>query len=247
MPLKMPSKMPPAIPSRYSSLSSLITAGNQEKITMATQRSISASTAFSSLSGTSSTKEFIDAKIESLAADIATTEEMETIIREAKKRKDISDDEFKDAIETIDKDSTELQRELVTIKRQKKIIMDDIDDIIPKYETVGDAYAETMTIRIMAATCKKKKGKAFDQKGFSRAVIAYYGAKREENPGSPEKYCHVTGWSGASLVKCAHIVPKSLESDELAYLFGVREAVLSDPRNGTSTACSMVLANVPQD
>lgn len=33
-------------------------------------------------------------------------------------------------------------------------------------------------------------------------------------------------------VKAAHIVPKSLTSQELAYLYGVEEVVLNDPRNG---------------
>lgn len=34
----------------------------------------------------------------------------------------------------------------------------------------------------------------------------------------------------ANLIKYAHIVPKSLECDELAYLFGVRETVVSAHR-----------------
>jgi hypothetical protein len=35
-----------------------------------------------------------------------------------------------------------------------------------------------------------------------------------------------------NVFKCAHIVPKSLECEELAYLFGVRETILSESRNG---------------
>lgn len=34
-------------------------------------------------------------------------------------------------------------------------------------------------------------------------------------------------------MKAAHLVPKSLQSDELSYLFGVGEIDLNDPRNGT--------------
>ncbi|KFY68859.1 hypothetical protein V496_00742 [Pseudogymnoascus sp. VKM F-4515 (FW-2607)] len=221
--------MPPVIPSRYSSL---LTAASREKIRLATKRSVSATSAFSSLSAISTTREFIEAKIESLAADISTADEVKNAMREATKRKVMTEDEFNDAVKSIDAESRERERELVAVKRQKKLITDDIEEILPRYETVGDAYAEVMITRIMAATGNKKKDKPFDQKAFARAVLAYYGAKREDVPGTIEKYCHLTGWSGEKLVKCAHIVPKSLESDELSYLFGAREAVLSDPRNG---------------
>lgn len=33
-------------------------------------------------------------------------------------------------------------------------------------------------------------------------------------------------------MKATHIVPKSLESEELSYLFGAGEMNLSEPRNG---------------
>ena len=33
-------------------------------------------------------------------------------------------------------------------------------------------------------------------------------------------------------MKAAHLVPKSLQSDELAYLFGAGNMDLSDPKNG---------------
>lgn len=36
-------------------------------------------------------------------------------------------------------------------------------------------------------------------------------------------------------MKAAHIVPKSLQSEELSYLFGAGEVELSDPRNGAPT------------
>ena len=91
----------------------------------------------------------------------------------------------------------------------------------------------------MAASAKIKKRK-FDQVKFRAAAIAFYSAgRRYLGPGEYQKdtekytqaYCHLSGWADAKTVKAAHIVPKSLESPELSYIFGVGDAVLSDPRN----------------
>jgi hypothetical protein len=39
-------------------------------------------------------------------------------------------------------------------------------------------------------------------------------------------------WWDSKSVKAAHLVLKSLLGDELSYLFGVGEVILSNPRNG---------------
>lgn len=230
--------MPPTIPPR---IASLLSGDSQAEVSALTKRSISASTAFSSLSSSSSTSEFIDAKIESLAADIAVGGGLIEALRDAKKRKVVAEDDLAKTMKKTEEDIAKAERELVIVKRQKKVIIDDLDETLPNFDSIKSAYAATMTSRVMAATCRQKKGKAFDQKGFAQGVLEYYGAKRSRDGGGSEKYCHLTGWHDAEYVKCAHIVPKSLESDELAYLFGVREAVLSDQRNGKSTSTRRVV------
>ena len=126
----------------------------------------------------------------------------------------------------------------MTLKRQKKAISDDIDEVMPQYSTIESAYCSILTTKIMSASGKQRKGRRFNQSEYSKAVLSFYGAERRRSSGTIEKYCHLTGWQNAALVKCAHLVPKSLESDELAYLFGVRETVLSEPRNGMFTSPS---------
>jgi hypothetical protein len=173
--------------------------------------------------------------VESLQADLATAGTIEDAFRKARERRDMSEHEFQDAVGKLSEENTEKERELVAIKRQKKIIADDMDEMLPKYGTISNAYVNLMTARIMAATSTQPKCKRFDRRAFSRDVLEYYGAKKEIR-GMDMKYCHLTGWQDLSTVKCAHLVPKSLESDELFYLFGVRDAVLSDPRNGKPPA-----------
>lgn len=48
----------------------------------------------------------------------------------------------------------------------------------------------------------------------------------------PITYCYLTGWHTSKLVEAAYLVPESLDSDEVSYIFGVEELLLSDPRNG---------------
>jgi hypothetical protein len=185
------------------------------------------------LSTTSSVDDFINAKIESITADLEVNNKFGEIFKDAKKRKAFTDKEYSDASKDLQSEIKEKERELLTLKRQKKTISEDIDEAMPQFSTVADAYSSVLMTKIMTASSNQRRGKPFDQRIFTKAVLSFYGAVRD---GGDQKYCHLTGWQGGALVKCAHIVPKSLESDELAYLFGVRETILSEPRNGMSTS-----------
>lgn len=170
--------------------------------------------------------------MESLAADIAANSRIKEVLNDAKRRRDMTDIDFREAMGETETDLVAAERELVVIKRQKKVILDDMDEVLPRYHTVGEAYTETITTSVMAVTSQQKKDGPSHQKTFRQGVIKYYGAEREDDEGNIQKYCHLTGWLNPKFIKCAHIVPKSLASDELAYLFGVRETMLTEPRNG---------------
>jgi hypothetical protein len=219
----------PPIPQRYSSL---IPESSQKDMEILSKRTVSAMTAMSQLSTTSSTNDFIDAKIETISADLAVNSKFKDFLGSARKRKVLGDEEYDDAMKDLESEVSQKERELITLKRQKKIIADDIDEVLPQYDTIERAYCSVLMSKIMSASGKQKKAKKFDQSAYSKAVLSFYGAVRSTDSGDVEKYCHLTGWLPEKQVKCAHLVPKSLESDELAYLFGVREAVLSEPRNG---------------
>jgi len=219
----------PPIPERYSSL---VPPSGLKDMEILSKRTASAMTAISQLSTTSSTNDFIDAKIESISADLAVSGKFKDYFESAKKRKVLADEEYDDAVKELESEVNQKERELITLRRQKKIISDDIDEALPQYSTIEDAYSSVLMAKIMSASGKQRKGKKFDQSAYSKAVLSFYGAVRHKDSGLVDKYCHLTGWQSGKQVKCAHLVPKSLESDELAYLFGVRETVLSEPRNG---------------
>jgi hypothetical protein len=219
----------PSIPQRYGSL---VPQSSLKEMENLSKRTASAMAAISQLSTTSFTDDFIDARIESISADLAVNSKFRDYFETAKKSKVFTDEEYDDAVQELQSEVDQKERELITLKRQKKAISDDIDEVLPQYFTIEGAYSSVLTTKIMFTSSKQRKGKSFDQSVYSKAVLSFYGAVRYTDSGQVEKYCHLTGWLPEKQVKCVYLVPKSLESDELAYLFGVREAVLSEPRNG---------------
>ncbi|PGH11390.1 hypothetical protein AJ79_04891 [Helicocarpus griseus UAMH5409] len=128
--------------------------------------------------------------------------------------------------------------ELSVLKKQARGLEQDLEearenkranrDAEPNTEFMERAYTSTIKARIMAASRQRKK--SFDQSEFRRKVIKYLNAE-----GGPDEgiWCHLTGWYGdKDQVRAAHLVHKTLEGDELAHLFGDKELVISDRRNG---------------
>jgi len=226
----------PSIPERFSSL-----VPNSHKTEMETlsKRRVSA---MSQLSVASSTNDFINAKIENLEAEIAINRNYKLFFQGAKRRKTLTNDEYNDSIKDLELEVKEQENQLMVIRRQHKIISEDIDEVLPEYSTIEGAYSSVLMAKIMFASSKQRKEKKFNQSAYSKNVLSFYGAERQGGNEAVEKYCHITGWQPGKFVKCAHLVPKSLESDELAYLFGVRETVLSEPRNGMFTSIQHCLS-----
>jgi hypothetical protein len=210
----------------------LVPPSSAKEVEILSKRTASAMSTLSQLSNASSTTDFIDAKMESISAELALNNKFRGYFDRAKKRKCLSDTEYDDAIRELNLEIDQKERELAALKRQKKAISDDIDEVLPQYSTLEGAYSSILMTKIMSASAKQRKGKPFNQSAYTKEVLLFYGSERRTSSGLIERYCHLTGWHSEKEVKCAHLVPKSLESDELAYLFGVREAVLLEPRNG---------------
>ena len=185
------------------------------------------------VSSASSAAEFVVSKIEDVSLGIEYVDEMRKGLKEAFDDGNLPASQYKDAIEDVEKYSKPKEREIVVLKRQKKLIKDDLEENLPSHTRLEDAYANIIMNKVMAATAKLKK-KRYNQSAFKKGVIIFYGAERDsENDGEIDSlWCHLTGWQALADVKAAHIVPKSLESNELSYLFGAGEVMLSDANNG---------------
>ncbi|OBT66253.1 hypothetical protein VE03_04344 [Pseudogymnoascus sp. 23342-1-I1] len=152
------------------------------------------------VSRTSPTGDFIDAKIQKISAELAAS----------------NDDTAGQTKPGVYKK----EREFIILKRQKKAVADDVDEALQRYPTIEDAYSSAILTKVISASKKWKK--APEQRLFAKGVLSYYDSVRRPRPEDyVEKYCHLSAiWLPALDIKCVHIIPKSLESDELAYLFG---------------------------
>lgn len=215
------------IPERYSSLLSV---SRQASLNDIKKRKVSAS---SMLSTASSAAEFVVSKIEDVSLGIKYVDEMRKGLKEAFDDGNLPVSQYKEALTEVKNYCKPKESEIIVLKRQKKLIMDDLEEIVPSHARLEDAYANIIMNKVMTATAKQKK-KNYNQSAFKKGVIAFYGAEQDsENDGDIDSlWCHLTGWQALADVKAAHIVPKSLESNELSYLFGAGEVSLSDANNG---------------
>lgn len=85
--------------------------------------------------------------------------------------------EYDAELECLNEAVTSLRWERTTIKRQRKILEEDItEDLKPNQTQVKDAYAASMMERVLTGQAKMPKAKLNNQE-FRKAISKYYGAK----------------------------------------------------------------------
>lgn len=144
-----------------------------------------------------------------------------------------------EALSAVKDEHRRKKEEFVLLKRQRKIIEEDILEMVPM-ETIESAYSiitsSQVKLRQELSRMNQTQTKGANQV-FQKAVKTYYDVVGyNEDFVLPERmvYCMVTrNWWLSNQAKAVHIVPKLLQSEQLSYLFGVDDVELSDPRNGT--------------
>jgi hypothetical protein len=191
----------------------------------------------SQVSPSISIEDFMKAKEHRVKAQLNINRGTYTCLKATKYRQVYGNVVLNDVMKDVEKDIDKDEIELITLRRQKKVIVDDIHETLSQYETMEKAYSVALSTKGMCASGKtgKRARRRSKQSSFNREVLSYYGASKKYPSGmGVEKYCHLTGWQHASTVKSVHLVPEILQSEDLAYLLGVREISLSEPRNGKS-------------
>ncbi len=149
-------------------------------------------------------------------------------------------EEGQEEIAKIERETMNQKREYVTLKRQRRLIEEDMLEETP-LKKADEAYSISIGRRIRIATALSKRErnlKKHIQDSFRAEVEKYYGVVERNKGNKKDKYvyCVVTKrWYPSAIMKAAHIVPKALESEELSHLFGAPNVNLSDPRNGKFT------------
>lgn len=215
---------------------SLLSSESQEKLAEVKSRKISAA---SIISTSSDVSEFLDFKIKDAKLDMDYTERYKRGLVEAYERDTIEEEDLTEALHDIKQDDMKIRREYVALKRQRKLIQGDIKE--GDQSNLEKAYALAMLNRVKIPpqlSQSARNPKKPTQDDFRQALESYYGAARTMIAGDSQikqVFCAVTKrWWLSGEVKAAHMVPKSLQSDELSYLFGAGEMDLSEPRNGMS-------------
>ena len=172
--------------------------------------------------------------------NIEYTARYRAVLRQAYQEEKLTRDDWKRLREQLSSDDQSSKGEFVTLKRQRKLLEEDIMEA-DIHKTVESAYAKAMLNRIKLPkqiSAKERNCKKHIQEKFRHGLEEYYEVGRTDG-NCKSIYCVATGnWYEPEFMKAAHIVPKSLESEELSYLFG-GEVKLSDPRNGNSTSFSL--------
>lgn len=213
---------PPVIPKRLSSLLSV--SGHQEVNSLLLKREFSQS----QVSLTSSTDEFLEAKLEQITTDLNIYDVMKKYLSQGLEEGRINRKEYNEAVGEIDEKYDPAESEMIAIKRQRKILKEDIQQALPRSK-IEELYTSLIRDLVMGASAKQKKA-SHSQQHFRASCFKYYEVDHPTNP--EEAWCHLTGWHPKDTVTAAHIVPKSLQSDELAYFFGAGYIDLMQARNG---------------
>lgn len=186
----------------------------------------------SRLSTTSSVNEFINLRVETVEDDIRSYTKLKQDIFESFCAKQITEIQHQDGLQDLQNKLVECKNEESVLKKQRKILEEDIASELPLYSDIDKAYKNILVSKVMAATSKQSKQQhQFDKSTFRRKVKRFYGTSRQTPTGIVQSFCAVFGWVPKDTAVAAHLVPKSLNSGELEYLFGVNDnAMLSDPR-----------------
>ena len=154
----------PAIPERFSSLLTV-----PYKSDLASLKSRSSSAA-STMSQASSAEEFIDRKYQWVKLEAEYAEKLMKGLREARDEGLLTEELYEEAMKEANRRYVASEQEVVLLKRQHKIVMEDLDDTLPSYATLEDAYASVIQ--------SKTKKQQWDASLFKANVLTYYSAGR---------------------------------------------------------------------
>jgi len=222
---------------------------SQRRVSDAHRRSVSGASQSSKISAMSNVSDFLEARVNQLSSEedfyrLYHDALLETKIKKGQKEDANEDD--KDPKEAITKTLHQLAmvlRELRFIEQFGVTVERDVNDDLAtlpdtdneaRIKFVEEAYTKTLVARIQSLSGNQEKCpiSKHDMQRFRQVVIERYGGFYCAT-GEQQVWCHITGRAWAKeVVKAAHIVPKGLGGEEIAFLFGESEFVLKDPRNG---------------
>ncbi len=182
------------------------------------------------VSASSDISDFLEAKVQNLADEIDYIQHFTPGLHELKETGKITAIQLTKELKETNRREREEKEEFIAIKRQRKLLEEDMAQP-GLFELLELAYAHTIKNRVISATGKMSH-RRFKQSSFRKSLEEFYDASHVTDTGERQTWCMLTGWHPPKDVKAAHIVPQSLSSEELAYLYGAGGDIPHDDRNG---------------
>ncbi|RDW94995.1 hypothetical protein BP5796_00758 [Coleophoma crateriformis] len=178
---------------------------------------------------------YFDAKSTDLEATCEAARTELYYYKQVREEGKITHENYQEATRDLKRTIESAETELQVIKRQKKHMVQDIDEMAAPIAKVRASWISLLLDKVaLAGTPLKKKN--FNQSKFRDNMLRFYGAEKIIDK-VKYQYCVVSGkWypgsrPGKTQIKAAHIVPKVLSGPELNELFEVGETMLHEARN----------------
>lgn len=140
----------------------------------------------------------------------------------------------------LKQDEKALLKEKTFILSKRQILEEDLNDLVTSKVRLEEAYITELRMSLQAASSTKYRKLAYkvprlERTVFQNLVNEYLGTKISSDTGSTRRWCSVLAcWLPRDEVKCAHIIPFSWNTKDMAYMFGGDEPPLTSKRNGLS-------------
>ncbi|KAJ5980278.1 hypothetical protein N7481_007576 [Penicillium waksmanii] len=215
-------------------------ASRRQKLGDLQARVVSVASQISNASHQTTVSDFLEAKITELEAEKDYIRCIKDGLLEAQEQGSLASIELEEQLGPLLHEFRSQADIVRAMKRDQRTLVEDLQDKVDSKRLQSTdpeeddgllerAYRDAIMERVMSAVARQAKSK-FDHGKFKRRVNRYYGFKQPAFPKS-FSWCHVLGFpTPASIAKVAHIVPKSLSSEEIAHIFGQEDDVITDAR-----------------
>ncbi|KAL2004747.1 hypothetical protein VTN00DRAFT_3275 [Thermoascus crustaceus] len=206
---------------------------------------------FTNLLSPSTASEFLNRKLCQIDLNRDILRKFTDAIRNLFEAGKVAAEEHEKTIDAVQKQTWEFDREYLILTRQRKFVEEDLHELFQLQDYgVRDfvtTYRSLLAPKLDSRIYHQRKN-CDDDIAFQRRVTKYYNAYRGKGDDEDEVWCHLGGfWQSGRWLRTVHIVPKQFRSEQLSYIFGVRDADLDDVRNDALNTGEIVFVPVPQE
>lgn len=185
---------------------------------------------------TSSISNYINLKVENIQHDIKCYTQLKQTIFETLYTKQVTEKQYLDKLQNLENTLKNFKKERSFLDKQRRLLEEDLAEQMPLCPDIDEAYKNIIRSKIIVTPYKQPR--RFNNSTFFGAVTRFYDSRRRIRHGNSVKeeyFCALFGWLHQRAMPTPYLVPKSLNSEELLYLFGVGDdSMFSDPRIGKS-------------